>query len=62
MYEKIAIITQIKFYVHQAVPGYMYLIMIPNMKKIHPVIMEECASMDRWPDRQRVTDGPGLFL
>ena len=34
IYEKIAIITQIQ------------QPMVPNMKKIHPVIMEECTRMD----------------
>ena len=38
--EKVAIITQ------------MLLIMVPNMKKIHPATMEECVRTDR----------PGPFL
>ena len=33
-----------------------YLIMVPNIKTIHPAIMEECAMLDRWTDRQ------GAFL
>ena len=28
-----------------------YLIMVPDMKNIHPYIMEECAMTDRWVDR-----------
>ena len=36
---KIAIITQILFYMHQ-------WSMVPNMKTIQPVTMEECTRMD----------------
>ena len=28
-----------------------YLIVVPNMKKIHPAITEECARTDIWTDR-----------
>ena len=53
MYEEIAKITQIchraKFYfTYMSSPW--YLIMVPNnMKKIHPIIMEECFE-DGWTD------------
>ena len=50
IYEKIAINTQIwhkaKFY-FMCIRRQWYLIMVPNMKKIHPAVMEECARMDR---------------
>ena len=46
---KLAIITQIwdraKFY-FTCISGPWYLIMVPNMKKIHPAIMEECVRMN----------------
>ena len=48
IYEKIAI-TQIwhraKFYL-TCISGPWYLIMVPNMNKIHPAIMEECVRTD----------------
>ena len=53
IYEKIAIITQIwhraKFY-FTCISGPWYLSMVPNMKKIHSAIMEECARMNKWMD------------
>ena len=35
-----------------------YLIMVPNLKKVHPSIMDECVRINRWMDRQadRQTD------
>ena len=57
-YEKIAIITQIwhraKFY-FTSIHGSWYMIMVPNMKKIHLAIMEECMRTDWEMDGQ--TDG-----
>ena len=50
MYEKIAIINQIghsaKFY-FTSISGPWYLIMVPEMMKMHLAIMEECARTDR---------------
>ena len=36
-----------------------YLIMVPNMKKIHPATMKECVRMAKWTDGW--TDGTGPF-
>ena len=49
IYENITIITKIwdrdKFY-FTCISGPWYLIMVPNMKKIHPTIMEECTMIN----------------
>ena len=51
IYEKIATITQNwgrdKFY-FTCISSRWYLIMVPNMKKIHLAIMEECTRTDIW--------------
>ena len=68
-YDKVAIITQIwhrpKSLLHaSAAHGTMYLIMVPNMKKIHLAIMHEDewldGLMDRWTDC--LTDRQDPFL
>ena len=48
--------NQMKFYFTYTINPW-YLIMAPNMKKIHPTIMEECTRKDRRLDLQT----PGLF-
>ena len=49
LYEKMATITQMwqtaKFH-FTWISNPWYLIMVPNMKKVHPAIMEECARTD----------------
>ena len=53
VYEKIPIISQIwhrvKMY-FTCISSPWYLIMVPNMKEIHPAIMEECTRMVRQTD------------
>ena len=60
IYEQIAIITQIwqraKFY-FMCISSQRYWIMIPNMRKIHPTIMEEyTVIMDRQSQTDRLID------
>ena len=55
LYDKIAIITQIqqrtKFYLMcTSNPWYLIMILIINMKKIHPSVIEECLRMVRLMD------------
>ena len=60
--KKIAIITHIwhraKFYC-TCISDPWYLIMVPNLKTIHPAIKKKCTKMDIWVDRwmEGWTDG-----
>ena len=53
IYETIAIITEMwhraKFY-FTCISGPLNQIMVPNIKKIYPVTVQECTIMDRWTE------------